>query len=169
MKTAILGLGSNLGDRLSLLRAACASLKKLPKTKIEVFSFLYETQPVGFLEQADFLNMLVKIKTGLSAPALLGACLGIEAALGRERNFENGPRHIDVDLLLYEGVSMNTQELTLPHPRMKERAFVLVPLKDIYPDLKFFEHCFMEDYHRLDKSGVRPLGPGAFDIKDVIK
>ena len=131
MKEAYLGMGTNIGDREKNLRAAIDALTHLPKTQVEAISSVYETAPVGYLDQADFLNLCVRIQTGLSPHALLGACLGIEAAMGRERPFKNAPRVLDIDLLLYEGVQLATEELTLPHARMGERAFVLAPLAEI--------------------------------------
>lgn len=131
MKEAYLGMGTNIGDREKNLRAAIDALTHLPKTQVEAISSVYETAPVGYLDQADFLNLCVRIQTGLSPHTLLGACLGIEAAMGRERPFKNAPRVLDIDLLLYEGVQLATEELTLPHARMGERAFVLAPLAEI--------------------------------------
>ncbi len=134
MKEAYLGLGTNIGDREKNLRAAIDALSHLPKTQVEAVSSVYETAPVGYLEQADFLNLCVRVLTDLSPAALLGACLGIEAAMGRERPFKNAPRVLDIDVLLFEGVRCSEEELILPHPRMGERAFVLMPLSEIYRD-----------------------------------
>lgn len=128
---AVLGLGTNIGDRLANIRSACAAIERLPKTKIVKYSSLYETAPVGCGEQPDFLNGCVRLETALSAHALLGACLGIESAMGRERPFRYAPRVIDIDLLLYEKEKIETDELWLPHPRITERAFVLYPLREV--------------------------------------
>jgi 2-amino-4-hydroxy-6-hydroxymethyldihydropteridine diphosphokinase len=105
----------------------------LPETKILDASKIYETRPVGNDEQDLFLNAALSVDTNLSPGALLGACLGIEAALGRVRSDRNGPRVLDLDLLFYESVRMETHELTLPHPRVLERAFVMQPLLDLFP------------------------------------
>lgn len=139
MKRAVLGLGSNLGDSVEAIRRACEALDLLPKTQVLQCSSLYRTKPVGLLDQPDFVNAAVLLKTGLSPRALLGACLGIEAAAGRRRSVKNGPRVLDIDLLLYEGEVSGDEELTLPHPRLHERAFVLVPLADLFPDMHAFE------------------------------
>jgi 2-amino-4-hydroxy-6-hydroxymethyldihydropteridine diphosphokinase len=139
MKRAVLGLGSNLGDSVETIRRACEALDLLPKTQVLQCSSLYRTKPVGLLDQPDFVNAAVLLKTGLSPRALLGACLGIEAAAGRRRSVKNGPRVLDIDLLLYEGEVSGDEELTLPHPRLHERAFVLVPLADLFPDMHAFE------------------------------
>ena len=154
-KTVLLGIGTNLGDRAANLRAAVDSLALLPKTRVAAVSPTYETEPVGYLDQPDFLNLVVKIETELSPSAVLGACLGIEAALGRVRSFRNAPRVIDIDVLLYEGYQSDTGELTLPHPRMAERAFVLVPLLDLYPDGNALGFNAAEALKRVGEDGVR--------------
>jgi 2-amino-4-hydroxy-6-hydroxymethyldihydropteridine diphosphokinase len=130
----ILGLGGNIGDMNAHLDAAIAALDHLPRTKVLAESKRYRTTPVGYLDQPDFLNSVVELETALSPQAVLGACLGIEATVGRVRTFQNAPRVLDVDVLLCEGYESDSEELTVPHPRMRERAFVLVPLADLYPD-----------------------------------
>lgn len=133
MSTVLLGIGTNMGDRMQNINSAVKSIGLLPLTKVIDISHIYETDPVGYTEQPQFLNAVLKIDTDLSAPAVLGACLGIEAALGRIREFKNGPRIIDIDVLIYDGVRSDTRELTLPHPAMTQRAFVMAPLLDLYP------------------------------------
>ena len=128
---AEIGLGTNIGNREENLKTAIESLNLIPGTKVVKESKIYETEPVGYAEQPDFLNMVVRVETTLSPHALLGACLGIEAAMGRIRSIKNGPRIIDLDLLTYEDEVIDTPELILPHPRMLERDFVLIPLADI--------------------------------------
>lgn len=130
----LLGLGGNIGDMNAHLDAAIDALAKLPHTQVLRESGRYRTAPVGYLDQPDFLNSVVEIETALSPQAVLGACLGIEACVGRVRTFRNAPRVLDVDVLLCEGFESDNEELTVPHPRMRERAFVLVPLRDLYPD-----------------------------------
>lgn len=130
MKEAYLGLGTNIGAREDNLQKAVDALRLLPKTQVKKISAVYETAPVGYTDQADFLNLCVRLETALSPSALLGACLGIEAAMGRQRPFPNAPRVMDIDLLLYEGVELATEELTVPHKEMRNRAFVLYPLRD---------------------------------------
>ena len=131
MSKAYLGIGTNIGDREENLKNALISLNLLPTTKVTATSSVYETAPVGFAEQDDFLNIAVEIETELTAQNILGACLGIEAGLGRIRSIKNGPRIIDIDLLLYEDEKYDTPSLVLPHPRMFQREFVLRPLLDI--------------------------------------
>lgn len=128
---AYLSIGTNMGDRLQNLQNAVNSLKLLPQTSVIEISPVYETEPIGFEEQADFLNIAVEIETSLTPEALLGALLGIEAALGKVRLFKNGPRIIDLDLLLFGNEEINSRVLTVPHPRMYEREFVLKPLYDL--------------------------------------
>ena len=139
---AVVALGTNLGDREQQLSAALEALCALPGTQVLRVSGVYETKPVGYTEQPRFLNAVTEIETALSPHALLGACLGIEAAMGRVRMFRNGPRVVDLDILVYDGVTCTEDELTLPHPRMGERAFVLVPLADLYPDGKVLSADF---------------------------
>ena len=132
MSEATVGIGSNLGDRLDYLNRAIGALSRLPETRVASCSHVYETDPVGFADQPKYLNAAVLIETKLPPLALLGSCLGIEAALGRLRTFANAPRTIDMDLLFYGDEKIKSHDLTLPHPRMSERAFVLVPLLDLF-------------------------------------
>lgn len=133
-KQAYIALGSNMGDRGENLNRAVWALAAVPGVKVTAVSRIYETAPVGYAKQEDFYNAVVRVESELSAHALLGACLGIEAGMGRMRTRKNGPRVIDLDLLLYEGEECESAELTLPHPRMEERAFVLMPLCDVMQD-----------------------------------
>ncbi len=131
MSEAVLGLGTNIGDREKNLREAIAAIGRLPGTELLAVSTVYETAPWGYTEQADFYNICARIETGLSPHSLLGACLGIEAAMGRERPFKNSPRIIDIDVLMYENYSAYEEELTVPHKEIANRAFVLYPLKEV--------------------------------------
>ena len=133
MATAFIGLGSNLGDRTATLRTAIQRLEALGR--ITGISSLYETEPVGYLEQPAFLNAVVALNTELAPVDLLQALLGIERDLGRTRSFRNAPRTIDLDLLLVDDVTLETTDMTLPHPRLHERAFVLVPLVELVPEM----------------------------------
>ena len=128
---AYLGIGTNIGDRLQNLIDTVEALRLLPLTKVQEVSNVYETEPVGYDDQNDFLNIVVSVSTELTAHNLLGAALGIEAGMGRVRTIKNGPRIIDVDLLLYGNEEYDTKTLVLPHPRMLERNFVLKPLLDL--------------------------------------
>jgi len=131
MKNAVIGMGTNIGNRLENLNNAVEAINLLPNTKVIKISDFYETDPIGYLEQDKFMNACIFLETELSPHALLGACLGIEAGFHRVRTIKNGPRILDLDLLFYENEIIDTPDLILPHPRIKERAFVLVPLQDL--------------------------------------
>jgi 2-amino-4-hydroxy-6-hydroxymethyldihydropteridine diphosphokinase len=133
LATAYIGLGANLGDRTAMLRTAVQRLETLGR--ITGVSSLYETEPVGYLEQPAFLNAVVALDTELAPVDLLQALLGIERDLGRRRSFPNAPRTLDLDLLLVDDVTLDTSDFTLPHPRLHERAFVLVPLAELAPEM----------------------------------
>lgn len=135
MNLAYVALGSNLGEPRRQVLAAMAALDALPQTRVTARSPLYRTPPWGVLEQPDFINAAVQLETALSPYALLDALLALELAAGRVRSVRNGPRTLDLDLLHMEGVRLDEARLTLPHPRILERAFVLLPLADIAPDL----------------------------------
>ena len=139
MNDSYLSLGSNMGDRLDMLQQAVRFLMEHPEIEVAGISSLYETEPVGFTEQAPFMNMVVHIKTALPALDLLDACQEIEQRLDRTRIVRWGPRTIDLDILLYNQDDVKTERLTVPHPRMQERAFVLIPLLELNPALKGFE------------------------------
>ena len=128
---AYLGIGTNIGDRMQNLQDSLDALNLLPMTYVTDVSNVYETDPVGYDNQDDFLNIVVEVETELNADNLLGAALGIESGLGRVRTIKNGPRIIDIDLLLFGNETKNTNTLILPHPRMMERNFVLKPLLDL--------------------------------------
>ena len=131
--TIYLALGSNLGDRRANLAAALQRLRDA--VEISAVSSVYETEPVGFADQPRFLNMALLGHTALSPEALLAYVKSIEATLGRQPTFRNGPRPIDIDILFYDGIRHEQEHLTIPHPRLAERAFVLAPLAEIAPDV----------------------------------
>jgi 2-amino-4-hydroxy-6-hydroxymethyldihydropteridine diphosphokinase len=133
MSLVYLSLGSNLGDRLAALRAALSALP--PAVTVLVESPVYETPPWGVADQPAFLNMAVQAETLLAPLALLAQLKHLETRLGRLPSIRYGPRKIDLDILFYDNLVLDTPELTLPHPRLHERAFVLVPLADLAPDL----------------------------------
>ena len=150
---AYIALGTNMGDKGENLNRAVWALASIPGVKVSALSRVYETKPVGFVKQDNFYNAVIRVETTLSPRALLGACLGVEAGMGRVRGRKNGPRVIDLDLLLYEGKVINSEELTLPHPRMEERAFVLSPLCDILQD-PYYLGCLK----RVGRDGVKTCG-----------
>ena len=132
MTRAFLGLGSNVGDREGFLREAVASLEDVG---LKAVSPVYETDPVGGPEQGAFLNLVVELDTELSARELLAVCRRLEAAADRLREVRWGPRTLDVDVLWIDGVTVDEDDLVVPHPRLWERRFVLAPLRDLAPDL----------------------------------
>lgn len=150
---AYLALGSNLGDRLGNLRSAVDGLVVHPAIVVVAVSRVYETDPVGGPVQDDYLNAVVVIDTDLAPVELLAVAQGLEEAAARVRGERWGPRTLDVDVLLYEGVESDDPTLTLPHPRMWERGFVLAPLHDVAPDL-------VPEVTAALAAGVRPV-PGA--------
>ncbi len=133
MNVAYLSIGSNIGDRLSYLKEAVRILNADDDISVSAVSSIYETAPVGFTEQADFLNIVCRIETKLDASSLLAVCQDIEKELGRVREVRWGPRTVDLDILLYNNENIEMKNLTIPHPRMQERAFVLIPLLEIAP------------------------------------
>jgi 2-amino-4-hydroxy-6-hydroxymethyldihydropteridine diphosphokinase len=137
----LIGVGANLGDRWAALRGAEAALARVPGIKVVGASAVYETAPVGVREQPEFLNRVLAIETTLGPEELLAALHRLEKAAGRRREQEVrwGPRLLDLDLLLYEGETRAGPGLTVPHPRMWERAFVTVPLGELMARLRWFE------------------------------
>lgn len=151
---AFLGLGSNIGRREQLLADAVQQLGQHPSIEVTALSPIYETEPVGYTDQPSFLNQVCRIATALSPEDLLNTVLQIERSLGRERVIRWGPRTIDIDVLLYDNRMMHTETLTVPHPRMKERAFVFVPLLDV---MEPGEREWQPGFEKLDVAvtGVR--------------
>jgi 2-amino-4-hydroxy-6-hydroxymethyldihydropteridine diphosphokinase len=135
MNTAYVALGANLGNPRATVLAAFAALANLPESRVARCSSLYRTAPVGILSQPDFVNAVALLETTLAPEALLDALLDIEARFGRVRRERNGPRTLDLDLLLYDDIELDLPRLTLPHPRLHLRAFVLLPLAEVAPDL----------------------------------
>lgn len=131
---AFIGLGSNMvGPDAQVLRAMDA-IATLPQTRVLARSSLYRSAPVGYLDQPDFINAVVQVETALAPRALLEALLALEQAQGRTREFQNAPRTLDLDVLLYDDLQHHEHGLTVPHPQMHKRAFVLLPLLEIEPD-----------------------------------
>ena len=139
MVTAYIALGANLGDAAATLKQAIASINALPLCSIKKTSSLYKTAPLetlaGHAPGGDYINAVVEIETSLPAPTLLQQLQQIEMDAGRKRPHSNAPRTLDLDLLLYGSASIDSANLTVPHPRMCQRAFVLVPLAEIAPEL----------------------------------
>ncbi|MDK2824657.1 MAG: 2-amino-4-hydroxy-6-hydroxymethyldihydropteridine diphosphokinase [Clostridia bacterium] len=157
MAKAYLGLGSNLGNKKANIEAAIQMLANNEKIKVLKISSYYETEPVGFKEQDWFLNIVVKIETLLDPYELLEFCHVIEGKLQRKRIIRWGPRTIDVDILLYENFYSNNEKLTVPHLRMTERAFVMVPLFEIEPELKLNGENIKKILEQLKGQDIKKL------------
>jgi len=134
-RPCFIALGANLGNPVATVQAAILALRKLPQTEFIAASSLYRTAPVGLKHQPDFINAVVQLVAVAPAPTLLQALFEIEARFGRRRSVKNAPRTLDLDLLLYGDELSDDPQLTLPHPRLHERAFVLAPLAEIAPQL----------------------------------
>ncbi|MDE2223715.1 MAG: 2-amino-4-hydroxy-6-hydroxymethyldihydropteridine diphosphokinase [Xanthomonadaceae bacterium] len=152
--TACVALGSNLGDPCVQVGRGFAALAALPHTILRARSRLYRTPPWGVVDQPDFVNAAARLDTTLAPRELLDALLAIEASAGRVRGARNGPRTLDLDLLLYGDRAINEPDLVVPHPGLHERAFVLLPLADVAPDFEVPGHGLVRDLlARVDASG----------------
>jgi 2-amino-4-hydroxy-6-hydroxymethyldihydropteridine diphosphokinase len=148
---AFVGIGSNLDDPVRRVREAFDELDRLPHTRLVNKSSLYRSAPLGHAAQPDFINAVAQLETGLSAERLLAEMQHVEEKHGRKRSFPNAPRTLDLDLLLYGKATIALPALTVPHPRMHERAFVLRPLLEIAPELGFnLEGAAGQHVERMD-------------------
>lgn len=155
MNVAFLSLGSNIGDREQNLRDAVSLINKTDEIEVVNISSIYETDPVGYTNQAQFLNIVVKVNCALEAEQLLSRCMEIEQYLGRVREFRWGPRCIDLDILMYNEDNIVSENLVIPHPRMHERGFVLVPLVEVDESLLHPESkVSLQDYMDKTREGV---------------
>jgi 2-amino-4-hydroxy-6-hydroxymethyldihydropteridine diphosphokinase len=151
--TAYVGIGSNLNDPRAQVLQAFTELEGLPHTRVVKRSSLYRTAPMGHAAQPNFINAAAQLETGLPAERLLAELQEVEARHGRERSFPNAPRTLDLDLLLFGNAEIRSKALTVPHPRMHERAFVLKPLLEIAPHLPFhaqLDSCKDQKVERID-------------------
>jgi 2-amino-4-hydroxy-6-hydroxymethyldihydropteridine diphosphokinase len=158
MHQAFIALGSNLQNPQAQVERALQTIANTANIKLIKASSLYKTAPVGYDNQPDFINAVAQIETDLSPTALLHKLLEIETQHGRERLFPNAPRVLDLDVLLYENIEINTPELTLPHPRMHTRGFVMLPLAEIAPKIDIGKHGYADDLAaKCDNQGVSKL------------
>lgn len=156
MPIAYLSIGSNLGDRYGFLKKAIAALQD---AGIEIVrcSSVYETIPVGYIEQPNFLNAVLEVQTDYSPHQLLDIIHAVERDLGRQRNIRWGPRTIDIDILLYDEIHVSDEDLVIPHPEMLKRAFVLVPLGEIRPDIVLNKKPVAYYIDLLKEQGIKKL------------
>lgn len=157
---AFIGLGSNLDDPRSQLLAALDQLAAIPGTRLVAVSSIYQSAPVGPPDQPDYLNAVAELATSLAPEALLDALQAIETKQGRVRGRRWGERTLDLDLLLYGDQTIESERLVVPHPQMKQRAFVLIPLQEIAPGLSFPDgESIVEAVSRLGNTDLRPAAP----------
>jgi len=155
---AFVGLGANLDNPLQQVTQAISELDAIEHTRVLAASSLYRSAPVGYADQPDFINAVAKLQTGLSPRRLLDALHVIENRHGRRRSVRNAPRTLDLDLLLYGELVVREEDLILPHPRMHERAFVLLPLVEIAPDACLPGYASLAQLlAQVDRSGVNKL------------
>ena len=159
--TVFLGLGSNLDDPDWQVQTAMREIDEIPDAGLVKVSSLYQTTPVGIIDQPPFINAVVQVETTLSPHDLLKQLRAIEAQHGRVRNEKNGPRTLDLDILIFNEWRIDDATLTTPHPRMHERPFVLVPLVEIAPEVFIPGKGYAKEFlAKLDAGGVHHLGPG---------
>ena len=156
---ALLGIGSNLGDRLETLQRGVDLLNAEPGIRVTRSSRVFETEPVGGVEQPTFLNAVLEVETDLEPHDLLAATQHVEGALGRTREIRWGPRTLDVDILSIDALTIDDPALTIPHPRMRERAFVLIPLLDLHPAPVLPDGTELLHVRLTADAGVRPFAP----------
>ena len=154
----ILGIGTNIGDRKENIQRAIEAFDLVPKCKVLRKSSLYETEPVGYADQQSFYNACFEVESTLTPNEILGVCLGIEAGFGRVRTIKNGPRILDLDLILAENEKISTENLTVPHPRFSERRFVLIPLLELFPDGKAYGHNLSKSLLKIKGQGIKTVG-----------
>lgn len=159
--TAYLGLGGNLGDPRQAMAAALQLIDAHPRCEVTAVSSVYKTPPWGEVVQPDFLNCVAAIRTSLPPRDLLDLCLGTENALKRVRKQPGGPRVIDVDVLTYSGQTLKQPGLEIPHPRMTLRAFVLLPLREIAPELTLNGRSLDDLLRNVDREGIAIVEQGS--------
>ncbi len=164
---AFIALGGNVGDVVAAFAHAVQRLSQSGAHVVQL-SRVFRTPPWGKLDQPDFLNMVVDVRTALSGHELLALCLVIETEQGRDRFEHWGPRTLDLDILIFGDEVSQTPELTLPHPRMWERAFVLVPLADCAPDLVVADRSVQEALAELDASAIKPDDALSQRLRDLV-
>ena len=162
---AYLGIGSNMGDKFNYLKECIEKIDALNDIEVTKKSSFYETLPIGYENQDKFINAVLEIKTSLEPMQLLYALQNIENRLHRKRQIRWGPRTIDIDILIYGDDIISTDELTIPHPRMTERQFVLLPLKEINNQIFINEVSIVDHITKLKEQGVKRIANDEENIK----
>lgn len=164
----VLGVGTNIGDRMKNIEQCINSINLTPYTDVLMRSGIYETEPVGYARQDNFYNCCLLVESELEPHEMLGLCLGIESGFGRKRGIANGPRILDIDLLFAEDRHINTKNLEVPHPRIRERRFVLIPLLDIFENGECFGYEFASYIDMIDGQEVKKVLDKEFYFKEDI-
>ena len=165
---AALGLGGNLGDPVAAFAGALDGLRVHPRVRLSAISSVYRTPPWGKLDQPDFLNMAALVETDLEPAALLALCLELERQAGRERRERWGPRTLDIDILTYGDRTIDEPGLTVPHPRLAERAFALVPLAQIAPALKLEGRRIAEHALTIREPGLQVAAEETRRLRELL-
>ncbi len=166
MKEVYLGLGSNVGEREQNLKQAVKLINDFSATEVVDLSSVYETEPWGYTDQREFLNLCLLIQTELAPYDLLASCQQVEEELDRKRELKWGPRTIDVDILVYDQLTLRAPDLILPHPQLTERAFVLVPLVELAPSLVVEEKRITVWLEEVEETGVNEYA--VWDLQNLI-
>ena len=153
----ILSVGTNLGDREENIKRCIDSINLMPYTDVVGQSSVYETEPVGYARQQNFYNILLKVESIFEPNEMLGACMGIEAGFGRIRTVRFGPRILDIDIIFAENLKIESRNLRVPHPRYKERRFVLEPLLELFPHGKAYGMDFAKYIDKIEGQEIKKL------------
>lgn len=153
----IISVGTNLGDKKQNIENAINAINNIPYTDVIKVSSIYQTEPVGYLRQDDFYNIVLCVESKFEPHEMLGICMGIESGFGRIRGLKNGPRILDLDLILAENQEINTANLIVPHPRYHERRFVLEPLLEIFPSGEAFGINFERYINKIDGQYIEKI------------
>lgn len=153
----VLGVGTNMGSRMENINRCIDSINLTPYTDVLMCSAVYETEPVGYARQDNFYNCVLLVESELDVHEMLGLCLGIESGFGRKRGIANGPRILDIDILLAEDKRVEAKNLSVPHPRIRERRFVLMPMLDLFPQGTAFGYEFKSFIDKIEGQYVNKI------------
>lgn len=165
----ILGIGTNIGDRKDNIERCINAINLVPYTSVLMRSGIYEAEPVGYARQENFYNCVLFVNSFLEPNEILGVSLGIEGGFGRKRGIKNGPRILDIDLLLAENEKVKTKNLIVPHPKIRERRFVLEPMLDIFPSGKAFDYEFKSFISKIEGQQVKKIEDAIIYDEDELR